>query len=61
MERLHIVTYRHNFETRDFKIQRRDGNENVKKTIGLNKQNNNLERTSHVFCTIRYRFCENTP
>ena len=39
MERLHIVTYRHNFETRDFKIQRRDGNENVKKTIGFNKQN----------------------
>ena len=31
MERLHIVTYRHNFETRDFKFQRRDGNENVKK------------------------------
>ena len=31
MESLHIVTYRHNFETRDFKIQRRDGNENVKK------------------------------
>ena len=50
-----------NFETRDFKFQRRDGNENVKKTIGLNKQNNNLERASHVFCTIRCLFCANTP
>ena len=32
---------------RDFKIQRGDGNENVKK--GFDKQNNNFARTSYFF------------
>ena len=53
---------------RNFKIQRPDGNENVKKTKkqkraklkGFNKQNNNFARGSHIFCTFLCRFCTTT-
>ena len=44
---------------RDFKIQRRDRNEKVKKYIRFNKQNN-LARASHFFVHFFCHFCTTT-
>ena len=46
---LQIPSSRCQLLSRDFKIQRRDGNENVKKSNRLNKQNNNFARASRFF------------
>ena len=37
-----------------------DGNENGKKAIGLDKQNNNFARASRFFCTFLCRRCTTT-
>ena len=37
-----------------------DGNENGKKEIGLDKQNNNFARASRFFCTFLCRRCTTT-
>jgi len=34
-----------------------NGNENVKKAIGFDWQNNNFARATHFFCTFLYRHC----
>ena len=46
---LQIPSSRCQLLSRDFKIQRRDGNENVKKSNRFNKQNNNFARASRFF------------
>ena len=45
---------------RDFKIQWRHRNENVKKNNRFQKQNNNFARASHFFSYIFSRFCTTT-
>ena len=46
--------------TRGLKKSDGDGNENVKKALSLDWQNNNFARASRFFCTFLCRHCMTT-